>query len=799
VEELLMHGADRSSLDGDGKTALDRACERKNILDSSIASSVASEQRHVLDESVAREVTWESLIKERDSFKKIEAALKDPWEIVKSGDKRQIQYLFVVSPQFAAMVDQNGWSGLHYAVRSNPNEEAILTLIRYSPSVEGLTSHKNTLLHLAAANRHLRVLKELTRKMLEEFEINKGILVEPGLFPDGTPLAIILNRENSKKWTPLHNAARSSSNLEVIAFLLVNGANILARTIHGLTVMHLAACNETVDIIRFLLEKETDINVCDNAKLTPLHHAVKTNPQVAVVGILLDKGANVNAQDVNGETPLHLAVRKRDKNMVELLCVRGAKLTLQNKSGMTPLDIAAADGLREIVEVFAHKGSCQSDLEDNFYKALCLAAKAKHKEVIQVLIRCGAPILHKTSRVDTEWGFPCFSSSLDVKLSALGDMEKNSALIQAYDWNMLHIVVMSGRREVVKWFVENRKDLVDKCINCGDKNGWTPVHLAVIFGYQEILELLLAENNIQVKKQRDNFSMTPSHWAAIRSIKDELLTSLNRIFLPRNFIQGWFRSDDIKDENTRLHLLILFGNLREISRAITNEPAICNKINKANIDGATPLICAIYRGEKHLIELLIKHGADVNQEVTMKGKTFYPLHFVAELDRSDLIAFLLRDGRGTDRFARATYGTTALHWAAANGKSGAIDQLILGDEGQKLKYMEDGGKRIALHYAAMNGHLDAVKALVTSKNADIHGVSVSEEEFFVSASEEEFSMNVTLNDPCKTVDKQDAEGRTPLHWAVINGHEQVENFLLNCEPDRKVKDNTGKMAEEYRK
>ena len=91
----------------------------------------------------------------------------------------------------------------------------------------------------------------------------------------------------------------------------------------------IAVCREkvdkdTVERLKSILKKGGDINEVDDEYRSPLHWACENN-SIELVKILVEAGADVNAREKNGDTPLITAVRKgRTKSRSEFRALRGS-------------------------------------------------------------------------------------------------------------------------------------------------------------------------------------------------------------------------------------------------------------------------------------------------------------------------------------------------------------------------------------------------------------------------------------------------------------------------------------------
>jgi ankyrin repeat-rich membrane spanning protein len=98
---------------------------------------------------------------------------------------------------------------------------------------------------------------------------------------------------------------------EIVASLLQHGASpskALSEAVAG----------ARLDLVKWLLAQGADINYRGNQDRTPLFRAASRG-NAEIVKLLLDHGAKVNLADRNGKTPLVIAAEKGHTNIVRLL------------------------------------------------------------------------------------------------------------------------------------------------------------------------------------------------------------------------------------------------------------------------------------------------------------------------------------------------------------------------------------------------------------------------------------------------------------------------------------------------
>jgi ankyrin repeat protein len=151
------------------------------------------------------------------------------------------------------------------------------------------------------------------------------------------------NNCRGRTGTPLHYAAWGGSK-EVAELLLAHGADVSAHDDHEQTPLHEAAYNNKLAVAAVLIAHSADVNACGNRdgtcpigrfrpnnflnpnvpvppSLTPLHLAAQQD-SIDLVKLLIASKADVNAREGGDLTPLKQA---KSKAVAELLRAAGAK------------------------------------------------------------------------------------------------------------------------------------------------------------------------------------------------------------------------------------------------------------------------------------------------------------------------------------------------------------------------------------------------------------------------------------------------------------------------------------------
>ncbi|CAG0913146.1 unnamed protein product [Notodromas monacha] len=161
--------------------------------------------------------------------------------------------------------------------------------------------------------------------------------------------------------TALHIAAESNS-FEVVKTLVEfspKPKRLIDMTDNGsFTALNYAVDSSLVQIVEYLLANGADPNIPDEEGNRLIHWCAFYG-SVEMLESALETRCDINVQNKKGDTPLHLAARCMHYECVDLLISRGANLDLRNCKGSTPRETVGNDrmcslsGLLGLTEVLS--------------------------------------------------------------------------------------------------------------------------------------------------------------------------------------------------------------------------------------------------------------------------------------------------------------------------------------------------------------------------------------------------------------------------------------------------------------
>jgi ankyrin repeat protein len=254
-----------------------------------------------------------------------------------------------------------------------------------------------------------------------------------------------VNARASDGTTALHWAVRADD-LETADALLRAGAKASVANDLGITPGYIAAENGNAALLRRLLDAGADAAAADPSGDTLLMAAVRAgNPDA--VQVLLDRGAPVNAADPQfAYTAFMSAVRRNDTAIMKLLLAKGASIEARTRvgekpvmrppgtgggshgvgivrsgvppqgeqqpapGGMTPLLFAARDGEMDAARMLVEVGADVNAADPNGITPLQMAVTNGQLGVARLLLEHGAD----PNRADW-WGRTPLWSAVDIR------------------------------------------------------------------------------------------------------------------------------------------------------------------------------------------------------------------------------------------------------------------------------------------------------------------------------------------------------------------------------------------------
>lgn len=234
------------------------------------------------------------------------------------------------------------------------------------------------------------------------------LLLERGANPEIAPSGPEAEERSISGWTPLY-AAIKSRQYPVVKLLLHKGANPNAVTSLGSTPFLLASEIGDLEVIKCFVEHGADLDYSPSGKeadelnitgQTALFMAT-LKEQNDVVQYLIEKGSKVNVKNRYGVSPLLLCAEGGNETLVKLLVSVGADVNMSPSgdlaiehilAGQTPLYGAAKKGHYHICKFLIENGADVNAETMTGATPLYTAVEESHLEICQLLIEYGAEV-----------------------------------------------------------------------------------------------------------------------------------------------------------------------------------------------------------------------------------------------------------------------------------------------------------------------------------------------------------------------------------------------------------------------
>jgi len=247
--------------------------------------------------------------------------------------------------------DGTGNTPLHYAVAGD-RQKAAKYLLKQGASTKPENNIRNTVLHVAARNGN----KDMTTLLLSHGADAKAV--------NGKGQSVL---ELAIPQYPPHAGTSLQGHYGTAEALIKGGAEIDNQCREkGLTVLHQAAGGGHLPILRALLDKGADPDICSDDGETALLKATRaarggynyaTPNQDAAIDLLLHYGASPDEPDGKGMTALILACENGRSDLARKLLDCGADINSRAYDGSTPLSGAVQSRSTSLVKLLLERGA----------------------------------------------------------------------------------------------------------------------------------------------------------------------------------------------------------------------------------------------------------------------------------------------------------------------------------------------------------------------------------------------------------------------------------------------------------
>ena len=610
------------------------------------------------------------------------------------------------------------------------------------------------------------------------------------------------------------------NNTESFKQLIDSGIDVSLRDDKGCSLLHIAAGNETDDMINILIANNyTGVNVADVNGETPLIVACKKN-RINNIRTLIEHGADVNLQiESTGSYALHFAAKFADKELIEYIFkLMSISINANDNNYQTPLIWACSrknnvNNVATLLDLGADIADCPYGLS-----VLHFAAKYADSGMIKFLIERGISVNSVNSDEKTPLMWACEVKNNADNVATLvecgADVNLTTTSISG-GFSALHYAAEYGDKEIIEYLLkqnisiniinsDEKTPLISACsaknnlsnvitllehgadVNLTSYHGSSALHYAAkCAGRQEIECLLIHNIGINVTNKNNE---TPLYWAC---------TSENNI---DNVITLLEHGADVNVKNSETGESILHIAARsadsEIIKCLLDRGISVNITDDQN---TTPLWTACRQTKnKDNVTTLLTNGADINITPEPNEMDATILHYAAKFSDAETVKCLLDHNVPVN--AIDSDNQTPLMWVFLNRSNWddleyirrAVDILLA--HGADVNATSKSGGYSALHLAAQYADGEIIRLLI-NHNIPVNVIDNENKTplawaFSTTNKLENVAALLANGADLNMLSKE--EGASILHFAAKSGSSEMVKLLLDHNISVNVLDNEGR-------
>eukprot|EP00106_Octopus_bimaculoides_P020139 XP_014787581.1 PREDICTED: rabankyrin-5-like [Octopus bimaculoides] len=539
------------------------------------------------------------------------------------------------------------------------------------------------------------------------------------------PAALLYRMFKSKSEYVLHTAIRVKREDVVFLYLIEFDSQLSVKLneldTRGDIPLDLALLSRQESIAQLLVSHRADVNRKDNTGRSLLHKAIKRGDSFSAIFLIRNK-ADINAiTHLDQECPLHMVASYRPEDsdsqlidgmaqVCQELLLNGANPNAQSTDGSTPLHRAVYNRNRAVFDVLLKHGCLNLELKNaDSQTALWLALQLRGDSLLIQTTGSGngsaGIFLANNGALVNHVNFKALYTEVDE--------DGNDKAAPVGKQTPLHLAIIHKYEEIVSLFLEHKGKTTPE--------GDAPLQLAIKRHLPVIVEALCASGvNMNIVDKDNNCPL----WLALDSGQEDIAHILVKHGCD---VDMWGEGPDGCQQNL-LHQAIDENN-EAVSCFLIRSACDKNSPRRPGPNeeggeearyiiiitdnkGRNFLHTAIMNGDIESVLFLISVHADVNSRV-QDAQQYTPLH-LAVLALSEIITRNLILA-GADVNERTLHGESALHLSSMNDNASLVTALL--ENGVEINAVDENQNN-ALHIAVAHGNMHTIRCLLTESTIE---------------------------------------------------------------------------------